>query len=78
MGQMRNAYKILVGESEGKRPLERRRRGSEDNIKMDLKEIEWEGVKWTHLAQGRDGWRTVVNTVMDLQVTYGAGNFLTR
>jgi hypothetical protein len=43
MGEMRNAYKILVGKSEGKRPFERRRRRWEDNIRMDLTEIGWEG-----------------------------------
>jgi hypothetical protein len=50
MGQMRNAYKILVGKPEGKRPLGRARRSWEDNIRMDLREIEWQGVDWMHLA----------------------------
>jgi hypothetical protein len=44
MGEMRNAYKMLVGKSEGKRSLGRPRRKRENNIKMDLKEIECEGV----------------------------------
>jgi len=47
---MRNAYKILVGKPEGKRPLGRPRRRWEDNIRMDLREIEWQGVDWMHLA----------------------------
>jgi hypothetical protein len=50
MGEMRNAYNILVGKPEGKRPLGRPRRRREDIIKLDLKEIEWEGVNWMHLA----------------------------
>jgi len=43
-------YKILVGKPEGKRPLGRPRRRWEDNIRMDLKELGWEGVDWMHLA----------------------------
>jgi len=50
MGEMRNAYKILVGKAEGKRPLENRL----DDIRMDLGETGWEGVDWLHLAQDRD------------------------
>jgi len=45
-GEMRNVYKILVGKSEGKRPLGRPRHRWEDNIRMDLREIRWEGVDW--------------------------------
>jgi hypothetical protein len=44
MGEKRNAYRILVGESEGKRPLGRPRRGWVNNIKMDLREIGWDGI----------------------------------
>jgi hypothetical protein len=50
MAEMRNAYNILVGKPEGKRLLERRRHRWEDNIRMDLREIGWEGVDWMHLA----------------------------
>jgi hypothetical protein len=42
---------------------------------MDLKEIGWEGVDWMHLNQGSDQWRAVVSTVMNLRVSYKAGNF---
>jgi hypothetical protein len=51
---MRNAYNILVGKLEGKRSLGRYRRGWEDNIRIDLREIGWEVVDWTHLVQDRD------------------------
>jgi hypothetical protein len=50
----------------GKRPLGRNRRRWEDNIKMDLREIGLEGVDWINLVQGRDWWRALVNTVMNL------------
>jgi hypothetical protein len=67
-GEKRNAYRILVGEPEKKRPLGRPRRRWEDNIKMDLREIEWGGMDCTDLAQDRDQWRALVNTVMNLRV----------
>jgi hypothetical protein len=66
-GETRNAYRILVGKREGKRPLGRRRRRWADNIKIDLRQIEWDGVDWIDLAQDRDQWRALVNTVMNLQ-----------
>jgi hypothetical protein len=44
MGEKRNAYRLLVGEPEGKRPLERSRRRWVDNIKMDFREIGWDGM----------------------------------
>jgi hypothetical protein len=69
MGEKRNEYRILVGKPEGKRPLGRPRRGWVDNIKMDLREIGWDGMEWIDLAQDRDRCRALVNTVMNLQVT---------
>jgi hypothetical protein len=66
MGEKRNAYKIFVGKCEEKIPLGRRR--WEDNIRMDLREVGWEFVDWIHLAQDRDQWRALVNTVMKLWV----------
>jgi transcription termination factor 2 len=54
MGEKRNAYGILVGEPEGKRPLGRPRRRGMDNIKIDLREIGWDGGDWIDLAQDRD------------------------
>jgi hypothetical protein len=68
MGEMRNGYRILVGKAEGKRPLGRPRRRRVDNIKMDLREIGWDGRDWIELAQDMDLWRALVNTVMNLRV----------
>jgi hypothetical protein len=68
MGEMRNAYMILVGKPEGKRTLGRRRRKWVDNMKMNLRGIRWNGMDSIELAQDRDQWRAVVNTVMNLLV----------
>jgi hypothetical protein len=62
------AYRILVGKPEGKRPLGRPRRRWVDNIKMGLREIGWDGRDWIELAQDKDQWRALVNTVMNLRV----------
>jgi hypothetical protein len=53
-GEKRNAYRILVGKPEAKRPLGKLRRGWVDNIKMDLREIGWDGMNFTDVAQDRD------------------------
>jgi hypothetical protein len=54
-GRHEKSIQILIGKPEGKRPLGRRsRRRWEDNIRMDLKEIVWEGVDWIYLAQDRE------------------------
>jgi hypothetical protein len=58
----------LVGRPEGKRPLGRRRRRWENNIKMDLGEIGINGANWIRLAQDRVHWRAFVSTVMNLRV----------
>jgi hypothetical protein len=68
MGEKRNAYRILVENPEGKRPLGRPIRRWVDNIKMDLREIEWDGMDWIDLAQDRDQWRALVKAVMNLRV----------
>jgi hypothetical protein len=68
MGEKRNAYRILVGNPEGKRPLGRPRRRWVNTTKMDLREIGWGGVDWIDLARDRDQWRALVNTVMILLV----------
>jgi hypothetical protein len=67
-GEKRNAYRILVGKPEGKRPLGRPRRRWVDKVKMDLREIGLDGMDWIDLAQDRDQWRALVNTVMNLRV----------
>jgi hypothetical protein len=60
--------KLLVGKPEGKKPLGRPRRRWVDRIKIDLKEIGWDGMDWVELAQDRDQWRALVNTMMNLRV----------
>jgi hypothetical protein len=67
-GEIRSAYKILVGKSEGNRSVERTGSGCENNIKMNLRETVCEGVDWIHLAQDKVQCFTLVNTVMNLQV----------
>ena len=62
----RDVHWDLVGKPEGKRPLGRPRRRWDDNIKMDLREA-GEGGDWVELAQDRDRWRALVNTVKNLQ-----------
>jgi hypothetical protein len=66
MLEKRNAYRILVGKPE--RPLGRPRRRWVDNIKMDLREVGWDSMDWIDLAQDRDQWRALVNTVINLWV----------
>jgi hypothetical protein len=68
MGEKRNAYRILVGKPEGKKPLGKPKRRWEDNIKINLREIGWGGMDWIDLAEDRDLWRALVNTVMNLRV----------
>jgi hypothetical protein len=68
MAEKRNGYRMLMGKPEGKRPLGRHRGRWEDNIKMDLREIGWGGMDWTDLAQDRDQWTALVNTVKNLRV----------
>ena len=65
-----------MGTPEGKRPLGRLRRRSEDNIKMDHQEGGCRGMDWIELAQDRDRWQALVNAVMDLRVPRNARKFL--
>ncbi|KAJ4443775.1 hypothetical protein ANN_05553 [Periplaneta americana] len=67
MGESRNAYRVLVGRSEGKRPLRRPRRRWEDSIKMDLREVGYDDRDWLNLAQDRDRWRAYVRAAMNLR-----------
>jgi hypothetical protein len=64
----RNACRILMGRPDGKRPLLRPRFMWMDNIKIDLRELGWGGMYWIDLAQDREQWRALVNTVMNLRV----------
>ncbi|KAJ4442562.1 hypothetical protein ANN_04149 [Periplaneta americana] len=68
MEESRNAYRVLVGRPEGKRPLGRPRRRWEDNIKMNLREVGYDGRDWINLAQDRDQWRPYVRAPMNLWV----------
>jgi hypothetical protein len=65
MRKMRNAF---VGNPEGKKTFEIPKRSWKDNIRVNLRETEWESVDWIHLAQDRDQWRAAVSTVMNLRV----------
>jgi hypothetical protein len=67
MGEKRNGYRMLVVNPEGKRSLGRPRCGWVDNLKIDLREIVWGGMNWINLAQDRDQWRALMNTVMNLR-----------
>jgi hypothetical protein len=67
MRENRNAYTLLVEKPEGKKPLERPRRTWVDNIRMDLGEVGWGDVDWIGLAQDRNRWRTLVNSVLNLR-----------
>jgi hypothetical protein len=68
MGEKRNAYRLLVGKPEGKRPLGRPKCRWLDNIRMDFVEVGWSDVDWIGLAQDRDRWRALVNSVLNLRV----------
>jgi hypothetical protein len=68
MGEGRGVYRVLVGRPESKRPLGRRRRSWEDNMKLDVREIGIDGANCIRLAQDRVQWRDFVNMVMNLRV----------
>jgi hypothetical protein len=68
MGKIRSVCRVLVGKPERNRPLGRLRRRWEYNIKMYLHEVGFGGMDWIELAQGRDRWRALLNTVMNFRV----------
>jgi hypothetical protein len=67
MEDKRNAYRLLVGKPEGKRPLGRPTRRCVDNIRMDLGEVGWGYMDWIGLVQDRNRWRALVNSVLNLR-----------
>jgi hypothetical protein len=67
-GEKRNTYRLLVGKPEEKRPLGRPRGKWVDDIRMDLGEVGWGNVDWICLAQDRNRWRALVNSVLNLRV----------
>ena len=77
MGEERGVYRILLGKTDGRRPVGRPRRRWVDNIRMDLQEVGCDYMDWIGLAQDRDRWRTLVSAVMNLRVPRNLGNFLT-
>jgi hypothetical protein len=68
MGEKMNAYRLLVGNPEGKRLLGRPRRRWVDNIRMDLGDLGWGDVDWIGLVQDRNRWIALVNSVLNLRV----------
>jgi hypothetical protein len=66
MGEGRGVYRVLVGKTEGKRPLGRPRSRWKDNIKADIQKVECGGMEWLELDKDRDKWRALVNAVMNL------------
>jgi hypothetical protein len=68
MGEMRNAYITLVGDPEGKRPLERPRCSWKDKIKTDLIRSRIRACDWIHLAQDRNQCQALVNTILRVRV----------
>ena len=68
MWKGRGVHRVLVGKTEGKRPLGRPRRRWEDNIKMVLQEVGGSCWDWVELAQDRERWRALVNTVRNIRV----------
>ncbi|KAJ4436641.1 hypothetical protein ANN_16772 [Periplaneta americana] len=68
MGESRNAYRVLVGRPDGKKPLGKPRRSWEVNIKIDLREVGYDGRDWINFAQDRDQWQAYVRAAMNLRV----------
>jgi hypothetical protein len=74
-GEKRTAYRVLVGKSEGKRPLGRPECRWEYSIKMDVTGTEWGGMDWIHPAQDWGQWTVLVNTVMNVWIPENVGKF---
>jgi hypothetical protein len=70
MGEKRNAYRLLVGKPEGKRPLGKPRHRCVNNIRMDLGEVGWGDVDWIGLAKDRNRWRALVNSEFGIEPSH--------
>jgi hypothetical protein len=77
-GEKITTHVVLVWKPEGQRLIRTLRLRWEDNIKIDLTEIGWGCSDWSDLAQDRDQWRTLVNTVIKLRVQLNVGKFLSN
>ena len=77
ISERRGAYRVLVGRLEEKRPLGRRERGWEDNIKITFQEVGWGDVDCVELAQDGDMCRAFLNEVVNIRVPLNAENFFT-
>jgi hypothetical protein len=75
-GEKRNTYRLMLRNPEGKRSVLRPRRRWMINIKMDLGKTEWGRMDWLDMAQDKDQWRALVNTVMNLRVPLNTGKLL--
>jgi len=73
----RNAYRMLTGKTDGKIPLGRPGHRWEENMRMNLRETEWEDMVWMNLVQDSNQWRALVNIVRKLRFPQKMGNFLT-
>jgi hypothetical protein len=73
MGKKRNAYRLLMGKPEGKRPLERQRSRWVDNIRKDLGDVGWGDVEWIGLAKDRNRCVALVYSIINLRVPRNAG-----
>jgi hypothetical protein len=67
-GEKMNAYRLLMGKPEGRRPLGRPRRRWLDNMRMDLVEVGWGDEDWIGLVEDRERWRALVNSVLNFRV----------
>jgi hypothetical protein len=78
MGESRGAYRALVEKPKGRRPPGRSKRRWKNNIKLDLREVRWGCIDWIALAEDRERWRALVDTVTNLRVPLNAGNCSSR
>jgi hypothetical protein len=68
MGEKRNTYRLLVGKTEGNKPLGKPKRRFVHNIRIELGEVGWVDVDWIGLAEDRNRWRTLLNSVLNFRI----------